>query len=327
MKWGINRYFKTKSSFLVVLLVIWVTLPFWTNPYILSIITMIGIYAILALGLNIFFGYCGQINFGAAACYAIGAYTSILIQNNLGWHFFAAIPAAMVAAGIAALIVGYPLLRLRGHTLALGTFAFAMSIRYLAVAMIDVTGGGEGTVSPTTTILGHMLGDNFFFYFIWAFVAVCFLGCEYILHSRFGRAFMAIRENEVVASAMGINVALYRHIAYILNGVYGGLAGALFAQQTGWINPDCFGLLTNLLILMILVVGGIGSNWGALVGAAIVMGIPEVLAGFPHQLPIFYGVVILVVLLFMPGGVSGSVFTIRNLFKRLFGRLESHRGY
>jgi branched-chain amino acid transport system permease protein len=288
----------------VVLSLLFLVLPMLLGKYSLYLFKLAGIGIILALGTNIFFGYCGQINFGVAAFYALGAYISALLQLKLGLHFFAALPLTLLACLLAALIISVPLLRLRHHTLALGTVAFASVIYLVLNTWIGLTGGEDGLSVPKIHFWGYEVRSYFHFYMIWGFVVLGYLTCHCLVSSRVGRAMKAIREDEVAALAMGVNSGHYRRLAFVLNGIFGGLAGILFAQESGWITPSTFHLWTNVVVILMVVTGGAGSNFGASLGGAIIMVWPQLLGAFQQYHILIYGLLLALTLRFMPRGVG-----------------------
>jgi branched-chain amino acid transport system permease protein len=298
---------KTKTLFLVVLALIALLLPVLVGKYYLYLAKLAGIGIILAIGTNIFFGYCGQINFGVAAFYALGAYISTLLQLKLGLNFFAAFPITLAVCLLASLIISVPLLRLRHHTLALGTVAFASVIYLILNTWISITGGEDGLSVPKAFFFGYKMGSKFNYYLIVVFAVLSFLSCHRLISSRIGRAMKAIREDEVAALSMGINSAHYRRLAFMINGLFAGLAGVLFAQESGWINPSSFHMWTNVVILVMVVVGGSGSNFGAALGGAIIMLLPHLLGPFQQYHVLIYGILLALIVRFAPGGIGGFV--------------------
>lgn len=282
-------------------------LPLVVGQYYQQMAALAGIGVILALGMNIFFGYCGQINFGASGFYALGAYSAVLLQTRLHWHFFIALPAAVVITGVFAYLVGIPILRLRGHTLALGTLSFGLVVFMVIEAMVWLTGGGDGIYMPKLFLFGHRMREMFDYYLVLVFAVLSYLACHYLVSSRVGRAMKAIREDETAALAMGIKVARYKSLAWVLNGVFGGLAGVLFLKHSGWICPTYFEVWTSIIILVMVVFGGTGSNLGAVVGGAIIMILPQALSSFREYRVLVNGAILVLILVFMPKGIVGSL--------------------
>lgn len=282
-------------------------LPVVIGEFYLYLIRLISVYAILALGLNIFMGYCGQINFGIAGFFCMGGYVSVLLQLNLEWHFLTAFVSAILLCFLLSWLISWPLLRLKGHSMAIGTLAFAMVIFLIAERFPDLTGGGDGLIVPSTVFFGHTVGDLFFYYLILGFVTTAYLICYFLVSSRIGRAIKGVRDNEEAASAMGVDVHHYKRMAWVVNSVFAGVAGALHAQQTNFICPDTFSLWTNVLVLVMICVGGLSRNLGSVVGAAIMTSLPFFLTKIQDANLLVQGLVLFAVLRFLPDGVVGAI--------------------
>ncbi len=251
------------------------------NNLFMHVATFICIMTLLSVGLHIFFGLCGQINFGCNGFYAVGAYIAALLMVYLKLHFFIAIPLSIVGSGIVTLIVGFALLRLRHWVLGLGTAAFgiAVFISFRTVA-VDFLGGDDGLFISGLRIFGTKAGPIFYYYFILAFTIIGIMIAYFLENSRAGRAMKLIREDEVSALVMGINVNHYLRIGFLLNGIYAGLAGALYAQWNRWVAPGSFGLDISLIVLVFVVVGGVGRLSGAVLGTIMLAFLPEILIPF-----------------------------------------------
>jgi len=305
-----------KLAFVLPVAFLFLSFPLWAGQYPVHLAIWASLGCFLALGTNITFGYCGQINFGVIFMYALGAYSSAILQLRLGIHFFLALPLACLLTTVATAIVCIPLLRLRGHNLALGTFSLAL-VTYTVIGMWrNVTGGSDGMFVPATVIFQHEMGDTFYYYFILSLLVLAFIGCERLVSSSAGRAMMAIREDEVAAVAFGINVTRYRRLAFMLNGLLVGLGGVLFGQWNEFLAPSYFDLWMNILIVVMIVFGGLGSNRGSIVGGATIMLLPEALAVFEVWHVLVYGAILLLTLGFMP---KGLYVTLASLTRRLRG--------
>lgn len=296
-----------KLSVIAVSLVALVILSVYGGGYYMRLVTLAAIGVILSLGLNVCYGMCGQINFGVAAFYAVGAYGSTLLQTRLGMHFLFSLPLIVVAGFILAFAMAIPLLRLRGHTLALGTIALSLVVWTALEYFQPITGGGDGLGVPRVSILGHRMGRAFFLWFTIAAAGISFVVCRNIASSRIGRAMSAVRVNENAASVLGIDVAFYKHLAFAINGAFAALAGGMLAQTAGWIGTGYFDLWTNVLVLIMVCFGGLGNNFGAVVGGALIMLLPEALAVFKSYRGLAYGAILVLSLVFMPSGVAGLV--------------------
>lgn len=289
-----------------------ILLPRAVGEYYLYLIRLIGIYTLLALGLNIFMGFAGQINLGSAGFFCIGAYSASILSTKLGWHYLAALPVAVLFTVIMAWGMSYPLLRLRGHAMAIGTLAFAMAIFLVAARAHGLTGGENGIVVPPMNLFGQEIGGVFFYYFILTFTFAGFIFCYFLVNSRDGRALKALRDNEDAAAATGIDVVQYKRFAWLISGGFGGLAGALYGQQAGFLGPSTFALWTNILALVMICVGGLGSNLGSVIGAAIMTTLPYLVQGVAGYVLLIQALVLFFVLRFLPGGVVGIAAKIFN---------------
>lgn len=287
------------------ILAVFMLMPLAVGEYYLYLIRLIGIYTLLALGLNIFMGFAGQINLGSAGFFCIGAYSASILATKLGWHYLAALPAAVIFTVIVAWGMSYPLLRLRGHAMAIGTLAFAMAIFLVVARAHGLTGGENGIIVPSMKLFGYTIGGIFFYYFILAFTAAGFIFCYSLVNSRSGRALKALRDNEDAAAAIGIDVNYYKRFAWLVSGGFGGLAGALYGQQAGFLGPSTFALWTNILALVMICVGGLGSNLGSVIGAAIMTTLPYLIQEGSGYVLLLQALVLFFVLRFLPGGIVG----------------------
>ena len=277
-----------------------------TNTYYLHLIQMISLYTIVALGLNLLFGHTGQISLGHAGFYAIGAYTSAILETKLGVVFWVAWPVAILLAVVVAVIIGYPILRLQGHYLAMATLGFGLIVGSIATEWISVTGGHGGIYLPVKRLLGTWLAGNLYSLTILVGI-VTYLAISQLESSRVGRALNAIRDDPAAAEALGINVTGYKIIAFALSAALAAVGGILYAHITRDITPEVFSLNTSVLFLLMVVMGGMGSNAGAFLGAAFITLLPEFLYGFAQYNVLIYGFLVALALLFAPEGLIGLV--------------------
>ena len=268
-----------------------------TDIYIRQVLSMIGINYILAAGLNLLFGHTGQISIGQAGFYALGAYTASILETKLSVPFFAAWPAAVILTGGIAFLLGQRILKLHGHYLAMATIAFGMIIESLSTNWIAVTNGHAGVYVRSKSLLGDFLSSNLFALVV-LFAALAFIISNNIEYSRVGRAIRAVRENEDAATSVGM---MYAH----LNGI---------------ITPEVFNLAQSQTILIIVVVGGIGSNIGVLLGAIVITTLPEFLYGFADYNILVYGLLVILMQLFCPRGLIGIAESLGRLLKKTAGR-------
>jgi branched-chain amino acid transport system permease protein len=272
------------------------------------------ISAIAVVGLTFAFGYCGLIQLGQAAFVGLGAYMSALLAVRLGLNVWLTIPAGIVFAATCAALLGYPLLRLRGHYLALATVGLNVSMELVARSWTRLTGGFDGiTGIPRISILAWEADEDREVY--WIILAFLLLACGLawlIRHSHLGRAMIAVRDDEIASGAAGVSITRTKVAAFTLAGAYGGLAGALYAHYAAYISPSDFALVRSIEFLAMAVVGGEASILGAVIGALFFTYLPEWLRVFGAETyPTFFGLITLAALILMPTGLVGLVRRLR----------------
>ena len=277
--------------------------------YIVYVGTLIALQAALAVSLNIVIGYAGQFAMSHAAFYGIGAYASAILVGSVGLPFWAAVPLAMLAAGVLAALVGYPALRYTGGVhLALLTFAFGELARLVAANWDTLTGGPMGmrvTYSPGK-VLGLDLGSAQGLYWLAAaMLGICLLVTLYIQRSRFGRGLVAVREDETLASFLGIHVVAYKVAAYVISSMLAAMVGCAYAPIMNFISPDMLSAHETISMIGVLILGGIGTVPGPLIGTFIFFGIPEFLRVARLYRLVVLGLIIVAVVLLMPQGIAG----------------------
>ena len=244
------------------------TCPLFFSDRVLTIWTMIGIAIISVHGLNILTGYCGQISIGHVGFMAVGAYTSAILTAKFGWSFWAALPCAALAAGMAGLIFGLPSLKIKGFYLIMATIAAHFIIIWLILQLYDLTGGADGFAVPRPEIAGIVLkSKSSYFYLVMAFACLATFTAQNIVRTRAGRAFVAIRDNDLAAEVMGINLWAYKLQAFFIGCVYAGVAGALLIHYYAYASAELFPFMDSVWYLGMLIVGGMGSTAGAIFGA------------------------------------------------------------
>lgn len=271
--------------------------------YVLNIFVMIFIFVILAVSLDLVMGWAGQFSFAHAAFFGIGAYTTAILQRDFGTGFWVNLPAGIVVAGLCGLLLGLPALRLRGHFLGIVTIAF-QTIVYLALTQWkSLTGGQMGIeVKP---IDGFAAIDRFYELALGLAVVTVAISW-YLTHSRLGRAWEAVRDDEVLARAIGLNTTASKLAAFVIAAAFAGAAGVLVAHHVRGVTPDDFTVLTSATIVAMVVVGGRGTVWGPLLGAAVFTALPEVLAFAKDYRLIIYGFLMIAMVIVMPEGVFGA---------------------
>lgn len=296
------------------------SLPFFGDPYFVYLVNLSCIATVAALGLNILTGFTGQISLGHAAFLAIGAYTATNLSQRLGTPFWINLPAAGVAAALAGALVGIPCLRLKGLYLAMATMAFGVMVDYAVITWDGLTGGVRGMSMPQLTIGGYALdSDEKKYFFLLAVTALMLTAATNIMRTRIGRAFVAIRDRDVAAEAIGVNLTSYKVLSFAISSFYAGVAGALYSYTLGYIHPEHFTLLLSIQYIAMIIVGGMGSIVGTVFGAVFIVVTPEFIKMFAQGLGAMvpavaerydeewniaaFGLMIMLFLIFEPGGL------------------------
>jgi len=282
-------------------------LPFTLSDYNISLVAQVGIFFVAVLGLNILTGYTGQISIGHGAFMAIGGYTTAVMSRDHHTNLVVAMLMAFAICFVVGLLLGLPALRLSGVYLALATFALAVSIPQLPLKWSKFLGGSGGVQSSKTVTHPWLYGAA------WSASAILFVLAWLILRGRVGRAFRATRDSEIAAVASGIELPIYKTLAFGISAAYAGVAGALFVLGTnGFAQPSEFGVFLSLQLLVGAAVAGLGSLWGTLAGAAFVGLLPTVSSSVPvigsaHGRNVVFGAAVILVMLLLPQGFAGLV--------------------
>ncbi len=287
---------------------------FASNKYFVTILQYSAIFAILAMALNLVSGYTGQISLGQAAFYALGAYAAVILEVHYQVPLYIAWPAAIVITSIIAWLIAFPVLKLSGHYLALATIAFGLIIVTLISQGGSFTGGHDGLILPALTYLGATLRDIFPLVIIASAVLIYWL-LRNLTESSVGRSLRAVRDDPDAAAALGIPVSRYRTLSFVLAAAFSALAGIFYAHLTQVITPDAFGFNVSIDILLMVIVGGMGHRFGGVIGAVVVMVLPELLADFGSLKYLIVDTLVLLALIFLPKGVVSIPHIIRSLFK------------
>lgn len=298
------RFLLGHRGFLVVLFTALALLPTVANQYTLFVGNLMLLYIILAMGLNLLVGFAGQLAFANAAMYGIGAYGAGLLQVKLGLPYWVAAPSgAVIAMGIGTLLA-FPALRLSGIYLALATLAFAQATQWVLLHWEKVTFGAGGFPVPTPDFSPLPIAANYGIYYVSWIVTVSLLVLAWhVMRSRIGRAFVAMRDGEIAAQALGVDLLRYKAVAFALSGFYAGTAGALYCAVLGFVAPEGFDLFQMILHKAMVVVGGLGSIVGSVLGAALLVYLLEVLREFKATQEIVFGALLLGFVLFQPRGI------------------------
>jgi branched-chain amino acid transport system permease protein len=268
-----------------------------------------GIFTLVSIGLSLLMGYAGQISLAQAAFFGIGAYTSGILTTRFGLDPWAAMAAGMVLCGLVAWVVGVPALRLKGHYLAMATLGFGVIVNIFLAEQVNLTGGPSGlTDIPAMRIAGFKVTSEIaWYYLVWGIVFCVLIFCLQLLHSRVGRALRAIHEEEKAAESMGVPTARYKVRVFILGAVLAAIGGSLYAHYVSCINPSSFNLMWSIRFMLMVMVGGMHSLWGALAGTVLMTFVGnEWLQMFAEFEILVYGSILLAVALFLPGGIVSA---------------------
>jgi branched-chain amino acid transport system permease protein len=278
------------------------------TAYLLHLAIMAGIYIILTISLNLIIGYAGQVSLGHAAFYGIGAYASTLTSLSWGLSFPLAMLAAVLLAGAFGLALGLPTLRLKEDYLAIVTLGFGVIVDLMLLNMDSVTGGPDGIVGiPAPAFFGVSFRTKPLYLTLVVLAVLFILALTYrLVHSYHGRALRAIRDHEVTAQVMGVNTPAYKIAIFTLAAGLAGLSGSLYAHYITFINPESFGLHTSILILSMVILGGMGSVVGSIVGAVTLTVVPELFRQFHDYQDLAYGALLVALLIWRPQGLLGG---------------------
>jgi branched-chain amino acid transport system permease protein len=312
----------------IVLMAFLALFPFLFKNYYVYLANYMAINVIVAIGLNILVGYTGQISLGHSGFFAIGAYATLVLMSKVGLPFVLALPAAALATAVFGFLIGLPALRLEGPYLSIATLGFGLTITRV-IGRIEFFGGRQGLHAPELTIgPWHLNTDRDFYYLLITLTVILTVAARNIIKTKVGRAFIAIRDADIAAETMGVNLMYYKTLAFAVSAFYTGLAGGLYAFVLRFIEPELFGLLMSILFLAMVVVGGLGSIFGAIVGACLlsymdlelrnILSIPYVgfwlealsksyfsITGVSNIQFILYGLIMVLIMLFEPLGLYG----------------------
>ena len=291
-------------------------LPAFISGYGIRILNLALISAIAVIGLNFAFGYAGLITLAQAGFVGCGAYITAILSTTLGLSPWLSIPLATAFSGLLGVAIGLPLLRLKGHYLALATLGFNVSFGIVATNWKSVMGGTDGISGiPALELGAFSLGtDHRYFYVLWLALALATWCAWRIRNSHIGLAMIAVRDDEIATGAASVGVTRIKVQAFALSAVYAGLAGALFAHMTNFVAPDDFALGHSIIYLAMLIIGGEGSILGAIAGAIIVTFMPELMRDLGTAYMIVFGCLMLLILIFLPKGLLSLVALLGRRF-------------
>ncbi|PKN52995.1 MAG: branched-chain amino acid ABC transporter permease [Deltaproteobacteria bacterium HGW-Deltaproteobacteria-13] len=282
---------------------------FLKGNYLLNVFVFVGINTMLAIGLNLLLGYAGQISLGHAAFFGMGAYISGIITARFPVDPFLVMILAATIAGALAFVIGSPILKLKGHYLAMATMGFGIIMYIIFNETVDWTGGPSGLSGIPNLHIGSLIFDNDLnnYYLVWLSTLAVMLLSINLSQSRIGRALRAINDSEVAARVMGVNARILKVRIFTVSAVISAVAGSLYAHIMTFIAPASFGFNFSVELLTMVVVGGLGSIYGSFLGAAILTMLPELLRVFQDLDIIIYGLMLILMTMFMPGGLISGI--------------------
>lgn len=310
-----------------VLIIIGLILPFVSSRATIDIATLALIYVLLGLGLNVVVGYAGLLDLGYVGFYAVGAYTYAILSTQFGWGFWASLPVAAALTGVVGILLGFPVLRLRGDYLAIVTLGFGEIIRLLLNNLDKYTGGPNGINDiPAPSFFNvvfyrragegetpfHQLFDIsysseyrliFIYFIIFFLILITLFVINRLLRMPVGRAWEALREDEIACRSLGLNPTIVKLSAFALGAFFAGIAGAFFAAKQGFINPESFTFIESAVVLAIVVLGGMGSQVGVILAAIALTVIPELARDFSEYRMIIFGAVMVLMMVWRPQGL------------------------
>lgn len=321
---------KIKKYRELILFALFLVIPLIVHSnYLFGLLVVIGLYTIVVQGLGILMGYAGQISLGHAAFFGLGSYTAAILTTRFHWLPLPALLAAIILPGIVAALIGRQTLKLKELYLALATLGFGILVSILFTEGGELTGGPSGISGIPYLVIGHFVlnSDQEFFILVWVIAALVFLGIRNLIHSRTGRALCAIRESEYAAENAGIDCARLKLQAFIFSALLAGLSGGLYAFYVTFISPSPFSFQASVQFVLMAVLGGLGTFWGPLLGAAVVVLLGELLrevvpliipgAGGEYQI-IIYGIILVALMIFRPQGLSSlnQYFQVKKIHRK-----------
>lgn len=298
---------RNSLAFIVIVLICpWVIEQFPGISHYLDIFIFAGVYALAAIGLSLLIGYAGQISLGHAAFLGIGAYVSGILTVKYEWNPWFCMILGVVVCIAVAILIGTPTLKLQGHYLAMATLAFGIVVFIILSEEMEVTGGPDGMGGiPGLTLFGFEFDTEIkYYYLVWAVVIIAFLFSANLIQSRMGRALRAIHTSEVGANSMGINVSQFKVQIFVFSAVLASIAGSLYAHFINFINPATFDIFFSIKLLIMIVIGGMHSLWGAILGAILITFLSfEWLEMFKEFEILVYGAILVLITIFLPDGL------------------------
>ncbi|MCX7821857.1 MAG: branched-chain amino acid ABC transporter permease [Syntrophobacterales bacterium] len=297
-------------------------LPPLLDPYWVDVLNNVGLYAILGISLNLIVGHTGLFNLGHAAFYAIGAYTSAILNTKYHMPILSILPLSGFTAGLFAFMVMRPIIHLRGDYLCIVTIGVGEIVRIALVNNIfGITGGSNGIFGiARPELFGYVIrSPHQFFYLIWIFLIITVVVFKRLEHSRVGRAFNCIRDDEIAAQGCGINVASYKLTAFVIGATWAGMTGNIFATKMTIISPESFSFWESVIMFTIVILGGAGSIEGTIIGAFLIIGLPEIFRDLSSARMLVFGLAMVIMMILRPRGLIPPKlrsYNVRSILER-----------
>jgi len=308
---------KKYLPYILLLFVIFLPIIFKTKPSIIGYLNLVLIYGIAAQGLNILLGIAGQISLGHAAFMAIGGYTSAILVINYNFPFLLAMICGILLSSLFGLIIGFPSLRLKGFYLAIATMALGSVVQDI-IKRLKITGGDHGLRNiPSIKIFGYEFSSytSRFYLILFIFLIIIFISRNFV-KSRSGKSLIAMRDSEYGALTVGINITKAKLLAFVLSSSFAGLSGVLYAHTISYLHPSNFGLALSVNLLAMIIIGGIATLWGPILGSLLWIILPLIIGSRLEMLStVIFGIVVILVVLFLPRGLSEIIYKIRESIK------------
>jgi branched-chain amino acid transport system permease protein len=307
---------KKKFAVTIAALIALSVLPIFLGKYSIFLLSMLAVYALVSIGLNLLMGFTGQIAAGHAGFLALGAYFTAILGTKVEWMpCLVVLLLAGIFSGIIGFFLGIPILRLKGFYIAMATLAFGVVVSEIILQWSSLTNGDNGLNVPVATIAGFAFDSDYkLFYLIVAVTIIMTYLAKNLVNGYIGRAFIALRESDVAARTIGIDLAKYKTIAFAVSAFYTGVAGGLFAYLITFLSPDAFTIELSIDFIAMIVIGGMGSILGSIIGAVILTGMQQILAGLLDLQILIFGIALIVFMIFMPKGISGMIFDLKERF-------------
>ncbi len=316
----LNRWLLLTAAVILVLLAV-------RNEYYLTLFNFIGIHTLLVVGLNLLMGYAGQISLGHAAFFGLGAYASGILTVTYGLNPWLALLAGLVVSGLAAFLIGLPALKLRGYYLAMATLGFGVIVYIVFNELQTWTGGPSGLAGiPALALAGFSFNTPLKLYLlIWPTVILILALSASLVDSRVGRALRALHDSEAAAESLGVNTQRLKLLIFVWSALYASLAGSLYAHTLNFIAPSSFDIMFSIKLVTMVVVGGMASIWGSLLGAGVLTVLPELLVLFHDFEVVIFGAILMIVMIFLPRGLIRGLLDLKEFrrYKRQGGAFSA----